>query len=1193
MPLRPRQSRPSTPLDPNFAANFEAIFKRDILGEKEEEERPDVPIFLPAAARVGGGIISSIVGAIPGPVKTPLAGGVGVLTELLAQKLEGAQRPGEGREGFNKEQVAVQAGLSAVPFGRTASLVKRLLRASGFGAVGAAGTELAERQSIVPTTETLKRGALGGAVGVGLVGGGNVLGRVLGMKAARAGGRGGLPSATDEPLTGRVLPERRTVPAIAPRPQPPVEEVVPPAAPPAPTPAPAPPPLTSTIGEQVAARTGEVVEDLPAALRTVASRAPDHIKKQLFREIDVGNFNSVAEMERIIGDARLATRNQPFMNRLGETFRDRRRELKTLESAGADTAIQRQRFRKAGEALRQEGIEADARKGATPAPTPFGAEKAGGKLRNPEARLRKLKVDSENLSQRIQDPNVSKSAKARAVKAFARVQNEIAKLTQALTRPTGPGGRVATQPIITKPPTRGLSEAERLARSGPVPFDLLSEVDQKAALRTAREEIKRRAGASVPETGAEAPPTAAVAPQLDQAQAQTQGGRGPARRPRGRPKAKPEAVSKSAGIDDQRAAFQKVIDDPDTPPLIRDQTQRELDKVNEATTLLSRLKSPRGALQVDPYKAAFPAVGAGVGAVGGALSADDPADRSTNAIIGALMGAGLGAGVASRLSPQLLKGASRTEPIPAMKQVVQDLLPKASTVAGTIDQVHFTSLLSSPVTILKAVGGAYSGAMNHAVEISLDNPVAARRLIARMNSSRYWDDFIGAMKRPKEFIIPGRRGLESEKLLASFQPNTRILLSFPQRIINAADTAAVRAMMEETGLRIDDAARLTLAGEPTTELMQGLVKTISGNFWGRRVFPFVRVGTQVLERGLERSPLGLSAGVRKGLGTTPVSANVTKIRVALGTAATVGGFFADPVLSDLNESLGVPEELTPLIAAVTGPLALNTFVGLTARKALNRGEDVLGTVVNEAVDEVLPTGGRGDTISTLARIPSGMVASLLRDFSRGLDPVERRETRIGRLRTLLEENEDPAFLDKLMATRMAAPIMEKIPGIRELLPERPPVVDIFGETGVSKQSPLTKFFRGFGAEQGFSPMKAFLPPPAEVPSTKLPDTPLGKLLEDIDFPLGVPDASLSNLPQGRELSVSEETALRMGRGQNLRIAFEDFLEEHPEFPSLPPEQQVRILKIIQRRTSARTTGMAGGAARRGELTLEDILSRER
>lgn len=134
---------------------------------------------VPALGGAAAGTLAGLAGT--GGVAAPylgLAGGAagGGLGEWLAQKYEQARGL---REDTNLGSVAVEAGLGAIPLGKSATLLKAGLKGAGMGAAGAVGHSYAE-EGEMPDLQTLAlSGVLGGAFGAG----GEAIGQRLTRKA--------------------------------------------------------------------------------------------------------------------------------------------------------------------------------------------------------------------------------------------------------------------------------------------------------------------------------------------------------------------------------------------------------------------------------------------------------------------------------------------------------------------------------------------------------------------------------------------------------------------------------------------------------------------------------------------------------------------------------------------------------------------------------------------------------------------------------------------------------------------------------------------------------------------------------------------------------------------------------------------------------------------------------------------------
>jgi len=130
--------------------------------------------------RLGGGVISSIVGAVPSFITTPAAAAIGGATEALAQKIEG-----EGP--INKSRVLLEAGLSAVPMGKVFKagdfVRKNMLRGALFAEAGNIGRRYDEKGEFLPSSLG-EAGWDAASIGLGALGGKLTPGKNSGAAAA-------------------------------------------------------------------------------------------------------------------------------------------------------------------------------------------------------------------------------------------------------------------------------------------------------------------------------------------------------------------------------------------------------------------------------------------------------------------------------------------------------------------------------------------------------------------------------------------------------------------------------------------------------------------------------------------------------------------------------------------------------------------------------------------------------------------------------------------------------------------------------------------------------------------------------------------------------------------------------------------------------------------------------------------------
>ena len=116
--------------------------------------------------------LKGVVPAITRGAGALLPGGpIGAAGNFLLEGLaQGEENLLGSRQGMNASQLATQAGLGAIPFGKAASLLGTLGKGALLGAGGTLATQQAETGLHTPTTEELQSIGIGGALGAGTAG---------------------------------------------------------------------------------------------------------------------------------------------------------------------------------------------------------------------------------------------------------------------------------------------------------------------------------------------------------------------------------------------------------------------------------------------------------------------------------------------------------------------------------------------------------------------------------------------------------------------------------------------------------------------------------------------------------------------------------------------------------------------------------------------------------------------------------------------------------------------------------------------------------------------------------------------------------------------------------------------------------------------------------------------------------------
>lgn len=426
------------------------------------------------------------------------------------------------------------------------------------------------------------------------------------------------------------------------------------------------------------------------------------------------------------------------------------------------------------------------------------------------------------------------------------------------------------------------------------------------------------------------------------------------------------------------ATVRQLAPGPSQTPLVAEEAQR----LGAAARALKDEKGHASVLALTRL------LGGTAGAAAGATQGDTPEDRALNAVLGGATGAVL---------------------IPALAHAVATRSPQA------LQQYVYTSILSSPTSVAKAWMGAMGGTTQAAVEKILGgNPQAGARILRTLFSPQSVQTFLQALRSPATAQMSGVAGGNAPNLVA--------------RLFGAGDAVARRALAAG-GISQADAARFTLAGAPTTGPGVALLSTLNQYFSLRLMTSlFPRVGIQVLERGLERTPLGLVRGSR--LATAATRGEQTA-RAVLGPAAGAAAYAG---------SDAVPEWAKPYLAAVSGVYALPVAAGLAAGSVVSRGKsggDAADAVI-EAVASNLPFPQYGPTENIKQWVTGApLVPNVVRDVARARDPYERDTTQKG-----------GGYFARTKA---------KIPGLRETLPAKGRNVNVVGQPTDPRSQPWQRF----------------------------------------------------------------------------------------------------------------------------------------
>ncbi|MCR4342138.1 MAG: hypothetical protein NUW01_19855 [Gemmatimonadaceae bacterium] len=436
----------------------------------------------------------------------------------------------------------------------------------------------------------------------------------------------------------------------------------------------------------------------------------------------------------------------------------------------------------------------------------------------------------------------------------------------------------------------------------------------------------------------------------------------------------------------------------------------------------------------------------------------------------------------------------------------------------------YTSVLSSPQSVAKA----YLGGIGGAIAMGLEKLAAGEPGGAVILRELFNQKFVGG-------VAKALRHPASASMQSGFAEKAPTIIG---RVFSAVNEPAMRAMLKG-GAPYEEAVRATLAGTPTTPIASNVL-SLWNQYFSLRLMTslFPRVGVQLLERGAERSPLGLLnlPGLNPG-----ASSRMVKTRAAMGTGAAIGAYAGSDEL---------PDWAKPFAVALAGPYGIPAAVGFGAGKVADRGKGLpeQATAALDEIGQALPFSRYGST-EGLKQVASGasLVPNVLRDVARGMDPYERK---------------NEGFFGRTKA---------KIPGLRETLPVRPRPVNLAGELNEDRSSAVTRMLTA--------------PTMTGDPYKNIP-APLVAELKRLDVSIESPAGRSKEKVGKRDVSVPPEAIplIQRQRRQFLVPRLEKLLTSRA-YQKAPDEQKKRLLATTIRQANA--TG-----AQQARQTLLKLLKAE-
>lgn len=301
-------------------------------------------------------------------------------------------------------------------------------------------------------------------------------------------------------------------------------------------------------------------------------------------------------------------------------------------------------------------------------------------------------------------------------------------------------------------------------------------------------------------------------------------------------------------------------------------------------------------------------------------------------------------------------------------QAIAAGLPK---VADAANRLRYFSMLSSPVTQIKNVAGNVGAVASHAAESALGGQFReAGDVLREFFSPQTVRDAIAEYRAPSE---GGRWGNEGHDVL-----------DIPGRTMGAIDRATKNAL-ERGNVPADRAHEITFTNRPKSDLGSSLNDALNRSTAGKLLVPFSKTATNILERGIERTPgLGyLAQALSGGNLTTSVPKQI------LGAVAAGAGGYVGSRPGAAAYAKAHPTQKA-LIEALLGPYAVPYAIGSGAMQAAQKPKSTAADVVQAALS-TLSSAAPMPNEYTLdpSRYLASYVPNILRDVNplAGIDPA--------------------------------------------------------------------------------------------------------------------------------------------------------------------------------------------------------------
>lgn len=383
------------------------------------------------------------------------------------------------------------------------------------------------------------------------------------------------------------------------------------------------------------------------------------------------------------------------------------------------------------------------------------------------------------------------------------------------------------------------------------------------------------------------------------------------------------------------------------------------------------------------------AIKLGMGATGALIGAG----TSENPALGAAVG-----GVAGYSFPSMVKAAGqafgRVAVDPSLPPSIKNILAKIGegdqekafqAFMNEVPQVLRANMLIGPNTANNFFTGPWGSGMTAGSELYMAGDPRGREVLRMMNPVNWAREYTKAWEQAKT-MVDDAVAMQGEK----FEGVSRMeLLKLPARGMLAGDIAT-RNILRAAGVPEDVARKYTLTSEPVTRTMKALVNVQRSSPLGQVLMPFARTLANIAEQGAARTPL-LGKYVQKTHPELAYAPNVQHAQQVLGTAIPLAtgalGYYVAPEETDPGSTIA-GRFLRSAVSNVAGPYSGLATIGFGVGKALQSGEEGLGDIAAQSINEglqtiPLPTTGVGTSYSSALRsllnleaperVPTGLV----------------------------------------------------------------------------------------------------------------------------------------------------------------------------------------------------------------------------